>query len=352
MYGRTTGFSFETGANIQSGIPAQTDRQGSEQNKEVAPQTGKPTNDFLTTVFKPIHIADYEPLYSKENYNYLYDSAKNYARLLNKEFNLPKRYRNFLELYETFRDLLPDKNRLELVQEGNYLSFQVIDDREEGLLYLIPCEIIDNAVGELRDIYICFFCLLRQTQGLSSILEENPCFDMICMDLPERELTEEDDDRLHLLADYSDGEINKTLQLIEEPPKYTIRTLRNKIKKYEPQSNREKLIMESMLEGLTLFSKKRQIVNYAFFPKEDEEYHDTYYVLPIDRTIQIVYSTNDMFFDNLFDWTCDEANQGGYEILSGGDLLITPDTKITVTADTYVIDFLKWLNKFCRELND
>lgn len=352
MYGTITGFSYEAGANILSGIPAQAHKQGSEKNKEVTPQTGKPTNDFLNTVFKPIHIADYEPLYDKENYNYLYDSAKNYARLLKKDFNLPKEYRNFLKLYETFRDLLPENNRLELVQDGNYLSFQVIDDREEGLLYMIPCEIIDSAQGELREIYICFFCLLRQTQGLSSLLEENCCFDMMTMELPERELTEEDDEWMHLLADYNDGDINKALKLVDEAPKYTIRALQNKIKKYRAQHEKKWKMLEKMLEGLKLFSKKKRIVNYAFFPKEDEEYHDTYYAVPIDRIIQIVYSTSDQFFENLFQWTCEEANQGGYDILSGGDMLITPDTKITVTPDEYVINFLKWLNEFCYELND
>ena len=352
MYNANTGFSYKTGTNILAGVPAQTDRQGSEQNKEGTQEVGKSTNDFLTAVFKPIHIADYEPLYSKENYNYLYESAKNYARLLKKSFNLPKQYRNFQELYETFRDLLPDKSRLELVQEGDYLSFQVIDDREEGLLYLIPCEIIDSTQGELKEIYISFFRLLRQSQGLSSLLEENPCFDMICMDLPERELTEDDDEWLHLLANYSDGDINKTLKLIEETSDYTIGRLRNKILKYIPQSEKEKKVLALMLEGLSLFSKKKPIVRYAFFPKEDEEYHDTYYSLPIDRIIQIVYSTKDLLFENLFDWTCDEANQGGYDIISGGDLLITPNTDKPLKPDTYVIKFLEWLNKLCYELND
>ena len=352
MYGAISTVPLRAGTNLPAGIGTQAGGKGSKQSQEIAQKGGRPANDFLKAVFKEIPVSAFDPLYSKENYNYLYDSAKNYAKLLKKEFDLPRRPREFEKLYETFRAILPKDNRLEIIREEDCLSFQVIDDREEGLLYLIPCEIIDGASGALREIYICFFRLLRRTQGLVSLLEENPCFDMLCMDLPERELTEEDSDWMHLLADYQDGEINKTLKLVEGAPEYSIHRLRSRILKYIPQDEKEKKILELMLEGLKLFSRKKPIAGFSFFPKEDEVYFDCNYIVPIERIIQIVYSTNDQIFESLFDWTCDEANQGGYEIFSGGDMVLTPQTKEPLKADKYVEEFLKWLNKFCYELND
>lgn len=351
MYIPNTGILPAPGQNPLAGITAQANTQGSEQCQTLAYQVGKPANDFLTAVFKPVHISDYDPLYSKENYNFLYDSARNYARLLGKEFNLAKRYRDFEKLYDTFRGILPADQKCEITQHEGELMFHVVDDREEGNLYYVPCEIIDRVEGALRDIYLCFFRLFRQSQGLSPLLED-PCFEMICGDLPDRELTEEDDGWLHMLYSYQKGEICKTLELVDEEPQYTIRQLGNRIKKYVPQSEKESKILSLMLEGLELFRQGKPIMKYGFFPYEDSDFYDTYYPVQLDRIILILYNTDDGLFENLFEWTCEEANQGGYDILSGGDLLITPQTKKLLKPDVYVEQFLKWINRFCHELND
>lgn len=350
MLGTNTGFPQDSGKNLFAGIRTQRYQKRNNQSQKNHQTVGKSANDFLTAVFEPLWIADYNTIYSKNNYNYLYDSAFNYASLLGIEFKSPSKYPDFKKLYTDFKAVLPAEQCCELVQEGDDLFFQIYEDKEEGKLYFVPCHIIDQADGDLKEIYISFFSIFQKTQGLVC-LSEIPLYEMLCSDLPDNGQIDKEDEWMMILNEYENGEIGNTLKLIDNEPKFTIRQLINRIKKYKPQSEKEEKILSLIMEGLTLFKLNKKIMDFSFFPHEDEDYYDCYYPVDLNRFILIVYE-KDLMFENLFSWTCDEANESGYEILSSGFDFISPKTEILIKTDDYVSRFLNWINRLCDELYD
>lgn len=255
-------------------------------------------------------------------------------------------------MYKAFIKILPDEIYCEIIQDNDYLMFQLLDDKDERTIYHIPCKIIDEAKGVLREIYICFFSLLCKTQGIEK-LTDNPIYEIYTFDLPkEGEEIDKDDEWMVTLNEYENGKIAQTLKTVFEKPKYTIRQLKNRIKKYVPADERESKILSRMSEGLELFKVGKNIMNYAFFPKEDEDFYDSYYPVPITRFFNIIYEFHDLVSENLNQWISDNANENGYEYLVGAEDIISPQTKALLKADDYVEKFLKWINDFCDELHD
>ena len=104
-----------------------------------------------------------------------------------------------------------------------------------------------------------------------------------------------------------------------------------------------------MLEGLKLCKSGNSIMHYtyqAIITDDDLEYNQ----VEMDRIILVVYDVNDLVSENMFDWVSQEANENGYEFLSAGYLDLTPDTDTLLKKDTYVKEFLNWINRFSYEL--
>lgn len=322
---------------------------GKQKRKKNAQTVRKSANDFLTAVFEPIHISEFSSVYSSENYIYLYNTAKNYAKLMGQELDLQPDVIDFEGLYKTFDKVLPKEDYLDIINDEDKLKFMIYDNSEEGLLYYIPCYVIDEAEGHLRDIYISFFSLFQTTQGLTSLVN-NVVFEYTSEELPENvEEIDEDDDWIVLLNRYLNGDIADTLCSINKKSKYSISGLMQKIKKYKPKSERERKILELMHEGLKLFKSGNSILHYAYQPVTDDEDQE-YNQVEMDRIILVVYDESDLVTENMFDWVSQEANENGYEFLSAGYLELTPDTNTLLKKDTYVKDFLNWINKFSYEL--
>lgn len=305
--------------------------------------------DFLNTRFEDYPVVKFSDIYSEENYYYLYKSAKNYMKLLAKDFKLEPNGHDFEELFKQFNCQLPQNQYCELFQKGDTIYFHVVENSFGWELYYIPCKIIHSATGILRDIYADFFALLQHTQRLTPLKEDSlykifvsDTYHSSCVDKEERKkLTEE----------YESGYIGDILERIAIEPKISITKIKNRIIKYNPRSKQESGILALMLEGLELFKRKKKIMDYNFFPYETEDYYNNYCPVEIYRNLMIIYD-DDMVKDMIYNWTIDEANEQNTEIFSGGNLLITPRTRTPLKVDNYVIDFFNWLKKIENELHD
>ncbi|WP_165045784.1 hypothetical protein [Dysgonomonas sp. ZJ709] len=334
-----------------AGVRATRNTSGSKQIQKDAKAVRRSGNDFLTTVFKPIPISKFHPAYCEESYMYLYHSAQNYARLLGADFTLRSETIDIEAIYNALRLIMPKDQYLEIKERDNSLRFVIFNNHEENVLYYVPCNIIDQAEDTLKDIYISFFSIFQSSQGLLEY-KENACFEYFKDELPEPESDETidgDNDWLVLLDNYLNGEIGNTLGLLSQEPKYTNRELRKCIKAYKPQTEKESVILNLMHDGLKLFTKGC-IMNFASSPVEGDDFYLDYYPVEMGRMMHVVYSTEDVVFENIFEWICNEANDQGYEFFSSGYIELNPKTRKPMKVNKYVELFLDWINKFCYEL--
>ncbi|MBF0650808.1 hypothetical protein IR083_18475 [Dysgonomonas sp. GY75] len=334
------------------GEGADGDKQGSQLPCQKGAQArGGTSFDFLSARFDPYPVVQFSELYSEENYDFLYRSAKNYLRLLGQEMGMGPDGYDFTGLYNYFNRALPDNQYCELCRYGTDIYFHVIEDSFGWELYYIPCAVIGKVKDEqFRDILLDFFNLLQQTQGLTP-LKEDPVYQIFISDTGHYTLKDKQE-REKLADDYEKGSTGEILDRISQPVGTTIPALKKRIDKYNPRPQ-EAGIIALMLEGLELFgrrNRKKKITSYGFFPDETEDYYNYYYPVEVCRTLMIVYE-EDMLYKFLSEWITDEAQEQSAEIFSAGNKVISPRTKAPLKADPYVTDFFNWLKRFENELS-
>lgn len=331
------------------GTGADEHKQGNKsKRKKNAKGRTIPASDFLNSRFESFPVVKFSDVYSKENYDYLYRSAKKYLKLLGKEIEIAPDGHDFVKLFRYFDSMLPEYQECELYRDHDTIYFHVIENRAGWELYYIPCSIIDRVDVGLSEILLDFFCLLHHTQGLTH-LKEDTVYQLFISDMKHYALKEEKE-RKDLADQYEKGHIGQLLDKIAQKPVMSIIKLKNCIEKYNP-CPQETGIIALMLEGLELFGKKEKIIDFGFFPFETEDYYNCYYPVEVHRTLMIVYE-EDPLYKFIGEWINEEANEQSAEIFSGGDLIITPKTTKALKVNPYVNDFFNWLKRFENELHD
>lgn len=331
-----------------SGVRKKKHIERREEPKKTVAKVRKSNNGFLTTVFKPLYVGLFNPIFSEKNYRYIYNSMMNYARLLGIKLDVAYNPENLKELYFSFRKILPPNQdcRLKTNEEDNKIKLFIHDNLyENNHLYYLPCNIIDKQEGLFRDILLVFFAHLHQKQRID-LITEGMYFEMISEQI---ECNEDDDVDKEWLAEinyYKKGYKKDLFDLIEGKPRSSLKELHKQLKAIKPNNQRQINLIKLMVEAIPLLAKDKCIFHYGMPPDycgEDD------YTIEMGEIIKIIYEYDFLVEDHV-QYLNECAQESGFDFICAGVKEITPKTKCPLKLDKYVIDFMNWIDKFEDEL--
>lgn len=319
------------------------------------------TNDFLTEEFCNVPVSEMDPLFSDVNYRYLYESAKNYSRLLEKDFTTEYNPENLHELYDDLDKTVSTRHQLSLVDQDGILHFRIDEVCHGQVLFYIPCEILDKTTGQFREILLQFFRILKFVHKLiaqknsyhcEGLFEELEYQEELIKEGNEEEaseaLDELDSDYLQLLKSYHNGDISITLDQINEVPAYTPGELLGITEKYTPADYKEKKLLSVVNRGLRDFLlSEDNIFNYVGMPDFDPE--SGYTPMGADELIMIIYA-DDVICGSMIESVNCECENGESTYFCSGQLKLTPNTDTLMSKNDFVEPFLNWVLELCKEL--
>ena len=310
-------------------------------------------NDFLRATFKPQPVVEIDPLFKEANYRYLYDSASNYAGLLGRPLNIKYDPANFSGLYDGFYNLLDGNDAgdlyLAVEEKRGGLRFKLSYCTSLDRLYFIPAGVIDKVRGQMRTILLEFMRHFVQRHKLSMFFQ-TPDFEWMGDMMENDDSNEADEDFLACYHSYKNGAAMKTLKMVDAAPERSIEELIAMIDGYKAVNAKHRITLEAIQNGLPYIRKDTKPI-FSFFPYEEDEENDAYPITP-DRMIVVMYGSD----DQMCEWVCEAIDsewQSGSSIpeINEGTILLTPDTREAIVHDTYVDDFLLWLNEFTTTLH-
>lgn len=343
----TVGIAPKNRKHIGAREREKRNQQRSPKSSPDTTKVGKSVNGFLTSVFKKRHAASINPLFSSESYDYIYKTAENYARLLGENFTLKADGKNFEAVCNKLDSLLPKGQDLSirLYVKDHTLQMKLVDSLDYTLLYYIPCKILDQTEGQFRNILLEFFRLLQSQQKLTPLLDSQH-FEMWKDEVEnyyDNNGEEPDDGWLATFKRYTEGDIFKTLELVDQRPQYDAYSLNTLLDDYMPttDSKREKKILLLIKKGLNLMKTGKVLLHYTNGPRQSSEDQP----VDADNTFMIIYE-DDMIVENVIEYMNNYACETGYEFFSSINKTITPKTKKPVQPDKFVLKFLEWINDF------
>ena len=317
---------------------------------------GRPKNDFLKKVFRPLPATRFNPLFNAANYDCLYTSARNYACLLGSHFDYTSAKKDFTGLFRYFQDLLPEGQRLSVTEENEKLLFKIFfgGDFLVEEAFFIPIVLLNRTEGEFRDIFLTFFRHLQQSLKLPR-KEVMYDYEMI-VDCYFEEWFEYDDDpgRLEFLEAYKKGYINDTFSLIYQKPERPVTELEKLIIRYTPMNETERRLIASVRQGINILQMNQNIFEQVCRPGKDDENFDDVEdecIIEADRLIRFVYSTGDYVTESYLESLNTEVMNCSSEYFPRKSLILVPETDRLLEVD-YVECFFSWLNEFISELYD
>lgn len=300
-------------------------------------------------------MSELDPLFSEENYKYLYDSAMNYLRLKGIEAVIPYEPENLRDLYNAFDEAMREEN-VTIKENDGRLSFHLDLSYCRNTLYYIPCNILDKTEGEFRNIILEFFRILYTVNNLQSQLNSyhvKGLFQELDYDEELREEGQEselDTDYLNLLKRYREGDINVTLGFITIRPEYAPGELQDIIERYIPKNEKEKALLPVLHDGLELMLSETPIFNYVGRPDYDPDSGCD--LTTADELYMIVYDLNDGITDMMIESINAVEENGCSEYFSIAQTDLTPETDELMKEDSYPKAFIDWTAKLIDELID
>ena len=317
---------------------------------------GRPKNDFLKKVFRPIPATRFNPLFNAGNYDFLYRSARNYLKLLGSSFDLTPQTKDFTGLFEYFQNLLPEGQYLLLTEENKKLFFKVLfgEDFLVGEVFFIPIKVLNLTEGILRDILLAFFQHFQQAYHLPR--KENMYdYEMIVDSYFEGWYECDDDPELRdFLESYRKGYINDTFSLIYQKPNRSIPELEEMINSYNSKNENEKRLITSIRQGINILLMNKNIFEYVCRPGKNDfnsDNDDEDFIIEADRLIRFVYSGDDYVTESYLESLNTEMSDSVSEYFPRKSLILTPETDGLLEVD-FVECFFSWLTEFINELYD
>jgi hypothetical protein len=316
----------------------------------------RPVSNFLNTVFHPFPAIRLNPLFNRNNYDFLYLSARNYSKLLGSSFDFPPQEKNFTELFRYFGELLPHGQHLLLTREDKKLSFKIWFgyDFLIGEVFFIPIEILNKTEGMFRDILLSFFQLFVQTHHFP---DKKDLYDYEAIINGYLEEWYEPDDVPEMrdfFKAYNDGYINDTFSLIYQKPNLSTTELEKLIENYTPKDSREENLLASVKQGINIINMKKNIFNYVCRPgKNDKNFYevDDDCIIEAERLVRLVYSGSDYASENYLEYINAESSDSANEYFPRRSLILTPDTNLLLEVD-FIECFFTWLTEFINNLYD
>jgi hypothetical protein len=329
---------------------------GDKHSKKDASPGEKPAGNFLNTVFRPIPATLFHPLCNRDNYDFLYKSARNYSRLLDSSFYLKKQEKDFAGLFRYFENRLPPGQYLMLVEENKKLLFKIFfgNDFLTGEVFFIPIEILNRTGGKIRDIILTFFQLFQQMHKLEK-KEDLYDYEMIVDGYLDGWYENDNDPQIEaFLKAYRNGYINDTFSLVYQQPSRSSGELEKLIESYTPKNDREENLLKSIKQGINIIDMNKNIFDYVCLPeKNDENFYDVddECIIEAGRLIRFVYSGNDYVTDCYLEYINTESMDMACEYFPRNSLLLTPATDRLLEVD-FVECFFTWLTGFIKNLYD
>lgn len=351
---KTERFSQPSRRHSPEGTVAHRRFAGGKHSKKDASPGGKSANDFLNTVFRPLPATWFHPVFGRENYDFLYRSAMNYARLLGSSFDLRRQENDFTSLLWYFEKLLPEGQHLYLMEENKKLRFKILfgNDFLLGEVFFIPIEILNRTEGDFRDIVLTFFQLFRQMHALMR-KEHQYDYEMIVEGYLDSWYDREENPEVQtLLEAYRNGYINDTFSAVYQEPNLSTGELEQWVKSYKPKNEAEKRLITSIRQGINILYMDKNIFDYACHPGKDDEnfyYSDDDCIIEAGRLIRFVYSGSDYVTDSFLESINAESECCANEYFPRNSLVLTPDTGCLIEVD-FVECFFSWLMEFINSL--
>ena len=341
----------DTRRNINERARAKKDRSRGRQVPKARPsKIDRPRNDFLRKRFKPLKAVSVLPEFSDENYNFIYDSAKNYSNLLGSSFDLPHDG-DFAKLYTALGKIIKQKDqRLIFIDEDGDLKLKVSykTDFLQKWVYFIPCRIINFSNGRFKEIMARLLrCFIGN--GVTTVYDFWD-YEMITDSWECNDIEHDDPETFELLKSYTEGDIKQAFKYIQSFP-YDLLVLEKMLRRYKPSNEHEAKLIELAQEGVEIFNLNEAIFSYVVGPDEVDEEYDVgdYNIIEADRLIRLVYDREDAITDSIIEVINTDTQDGYSEYIPATSLELTPETN-TILTPGYPEIFFKWVNKIIDEM--
>lgn len=332
------------------------------EKKEVS-STARKRDDFLTGRFLPVssdfYLEDTEAeirinLTTRENLDYLYRSAVNYAGLLGLSLPFPKKKRSaypradIIRLYEAMENLLPQNVNLEFVDGRLTFCLYEFHKWPDYELLWLPLDFTERLGRPFRRIALEFIRRFARHHGIGDITDTY-YYQMVedyllsRLDEDSDNLTLKEKKRLrHLAESYSKGKINRLFKRMYGKPFCT--DLGKRLDTYKPEKKGEKRLMELLGEGMALMGKDvPRIMDYQYDWINEEEPDFT--PATLDTQIALAYSLDDEITEDMEDSFSIDM-QESYNLTPVTTLFLTPETDRIFKADDFPERFADWFDRF------
>lgn len=322
-------------------------------------------NTFLKTTFQPIgqkalfndSDIDKQNYLTQSNYEYLRDSAFQYARLLNAELKHNSSNdisTSISNLYKEFTAILSDSDSdlcLNIDIEEQRLNFVIYKAYKWCPLYWLPMKFIESIDEELQQIAVLFINELSKSNDIP-LYFNSQIFTSTIEDLEETydqydDSEEKQKEYENILISYSSGEIYKLFQRIRMAP--PCRELPEIIRKIQPKQEREKNLFKIFEEGLQFIGN--DLPSFKDFEYDSDFDPDIDY-LPLDfNSSLLIFYDDDWVARNVIDRFNGEW-EASYIIDPCCIMKLSPKTDKLFVMDDYPVRFLGWCYKFTSFIFD
>ncbi|NDV81357.1 hypothetical protein [Bacteroides sp. 51] len=285
-------------------------------------------------------------MFREENYRYLYESARNYAGLLEKEFKVKYEPREFRKLFEGLDEIIP--YHLQINNADDKLYFSAYKTCHSQQLFYLPCRILENTSGRVNHILLEFFRILKWSQKLQA-MKDSYHVDGLFQELDIYREEGAADEYIELLQSYQDGDIGILLDQVNEHPAYNPSELLNVISGYTPSTEKEKELLEVLAEGLSLMRTETSILKFsrAFDFDPESDYSET--PMGAEELIMIVYD-DDYIVEQMIESVNMSCESCESELFCAGEIDLTPGSDQLMEINNYVIEFLDYLIRLSQKL--
>lgn len=334
--------------------------------KKSTASTGK-RHAFLTEKIAPI-APDFKirnrnddawvNLTTPENFDYLYQSALNYAGLMGIKF--PFRYRKggsprlkITELYNAMDESVPECVNLEEKDGRLHFCLFRYHDWPEPALFWIPVGFTEQLPVALKRIAKEFIRRFVRHHGVSPITDSY-YFDMGMDELKDWGNRDSDASPKEIrensrLADsYLTGKRAKALKRICS--KTFCYNLEERIRQYRTENKKERELLELIREGMALITPESPcLISYLY----DWAYEESPDINPIgmEQQLMLVYSDCDTLAECMRDYMNSDYRET-YALTPVTYRYLTPETNELFRMDDYPERLSEWLERFTEHIND
>ena|GEM_PF-3739804 len=290
----------------------------------------------------------------EDSVKYLFNSAKNYCQLLNKDFKTTLTGNHYTDIFRIYQELdasIPSTHELNIDAcegDGGHLFFTVYaTSKFPDQFVFLPLKFIDHMSSTMAGIFKEFVALFSQSQYIN-VPGDNEDYDYIveCW-LPEELYNDELDEQCKDLAkEYTDGRIPELFREINNIEVDSKRLLEKCMTPNKSLNNKDKELLSVIVSGISLM-ENNSLGRFDYSEDRDslgEFEYDGRAMVEFDRTLAVLWDDDDFIGQNLQEFiNCDIGEFG----CSGPTqyIILSPETKETLSVSEYPMQFHKW---FCE----